>query len=255
VLETLIPWVAALMRGLVLYRGISCGVIRRYPFFYAFIGGTLIVEVVVQVVYVRFAYLYTPFYWAAEFLTLLFACGIIFEIFDHVFIPFPGPQRFARLAGVVAFGATLFSSGIYPWVIHAGSINARMEELERNLRSIEALFLAAVLALIAYYRIRIGRNMKGMIAGYGISIVVSLTSMAVDTYTGGAFAGILGVARQLGYAVPVGIWALALWSYRPNPASMPPFQMEEDYERFAGKTQGAVLALRGYIGRAVGPSH
>jgi len=38
-----------------------------------------------------------------------------------------------------------------------------MEDLEVNVRSVQAIFLFAVLALISYYRIQIGKNMKGMI--------------------------------------------------------------------------------------------
>ena len=46
------------------------------------------------------------------------------------------------------------------------STAAATVELERDLRVIEALVLATVLAIVFYYRIELGKNVTGMILGF-----------------------------------------------------------------------------------------
>jgi len=251
--ELIISWVAMLLDALVLLRGIRGRLLSRYPFFYAFVAGVLLLDGPTLYVYKRLPSLYRTWYWSAEFLTLVLACGIVLEVFRHVLSPYPGADRFARITGIFAFTVILCSSGVYPLLERNGSVSGTMEELERNVRSVQAVFLVALLALISYYGIRIGRNMKGMIVGYGLSIAASLISMASYSYADGRFTAISRLAQQLGYTLPVAIWAVTLWSYAPNPEDAPAARIEEDYGQLVGRTRAAMGTMRAYLGKAVGP--
>jgi hypothetical protein len=55
-------------------------------------------------------------------------------------------------------------------------------ELERDLRTVQAMFLFGLLGVISYCGIAIGKNMKGMILAYGLYIATSLVSLAVRSY-------------------------------------------------------------------------
>jgi hypothetical protein len=132
-------------------------------------------------------------------------------------------------------------------------VSGTMEDLEINVRSVQAIFLFAVLALISYYRIQIGKNMKGMIAGYGFSVAAALVNLSAYSYAGSRLAGTLGIARQIGYTVPIAVWAVTLWSYAPNPVDAPAVRLEEDYEQLVVRTRTAMGTMRSYLGRAVRP--
>jgi hypothetical protein len=248
----IISWVAMLLDALILFRGLRCKQISRYPFFYAFVAGVLVLDGPTLYVYKMFPGLYRAWYWSAEFLTLILACGIILEIFRHVLLPYSGAERFARITGIFAFTVILFSSGVYPLLARNGSVSGTMEELERNVRSVQAVFLVALLTLISYYGIQIGKNMKGMIVGYGLSIAASLVSMAAYSYADGRFAAIARISQQLGYTLRDAIWVVTLWSYAPNPEDAPT-RIEEDYGQLIERTRAAMGTMRAYLGKAVGP--
>jgi len=253
VLQLIIFWVGVSLGALVLFRGLRSRVISKYPFFYSFIAGGLALEGLVFYVGASFPSLYRTFYWSAEFLSLVLACGIVLEIFRHVLSPYPGAERIARVTGIVAFAAVLCSSGVYPLLARLGSVSGTMEDLETNVRCVQAIFLFAILMLISYYRIQIGRNMKGMITGYGFSIAAALVNLSAYSYAGGRLAATLGIARQIGYTVPIAIWAVTLWSYAPSPVDAPAVRLEEDYEQLVVRTRAAMGTMRSYLGRAVRP--
>jgi hypothetical protein len=242
-----------LLEALTLFRGIRGGLISKYPFFYAFVAGVLVLDGPTLYVYKELPGLYRTWYWSAEFLTLVLACGIVLEVFRHVLLPYPGAERFARVTGIFAFALILLSTGVYPLLARSGSVSGTIEDLERNVRSVQAVFLFAILLLISYYGIQIGKNMKGMIVGYGLSIAASLVSMAAYSYADGRFAAIARITQQLGYTLRDGIWVVGLWSYAPNPVDAPSARIEEDYGQLVERTRSAMGAMRAYLGRAVGP--
>src|SRR5260370_14763009 len=53
-----------------------------------------------------------------------------------------------------------------------------LAELERDLRAIQALLLFVIVALLAYYRVPVGRNLKGISFGYGFDLCTSVMSFA-----------------------------------------------------------------------------
>jgi hypothetical protein len=248
----IIPLVGMCLQALLLIRGARSRLISKYPFFYVFVAGMLFVTGTLTYVYARLPGLYRACYWSGEFLTLVLAYGVILEIFRHVLSPYPGPSRLARIGGIAAFTAILCSSGVYPLMARYGSVSGRVQDLERDLRFVEAIFLVSVLALISYYGIPIGRNMKGMIAGYGLSVGASLMDLAAYSHASYEFRGTLVVALQLGYAIPFSIWAVTLWSYSPNPCAASEARLEQDYEQLVGRTRATLSALRAHLAKAVG---
>jgi hypothetical protein len=90
-------------------------------------------------------------------------------------------------------------------------------ELERDLRVIEALLLATVLAIVFYYRIELGRNVTGMILGFGAYVGVSLTTLALRSFLGPRFDTAWGLLQSASFVFGTAVWTVALWSYSPNP--------------------------------------
>ena len=116
-----------------------------------------------------------------------------------------------------------------------------MVELERDLRGVQSVFLFGILAVVFHYGISMGRNMKGMILGYGLYVGSSLITLATQsyavTYAGTSFYEIWKIVQPLSWNVSLVIWTFALWSFYPNPAPKPTIRLEEDYEVFASKTR------------------
>jgi hypothetical protein len=249
--DLIIPGASILLRLLLLLRAIRCRLVWKYPFFYAFIAGALAVDSLLIYVYARVPNIYLSCYWAGEFLTLALACGIVLEIFRHVLSAYPGVERFARNTGIFAFGVIL-CAGLYRLLTRLGTVGRTMADLETSVRVVQAIFLLTVLALISYYGIQIGRNMRGMMLGYGFSIASTLLNLSAYSYAGRFADGFL-IFRQVGYAISIAIWTVTLWSYAPNPVDAPAVRIEMDYEQLADRTRAAMGTLRGYLGWAVRP--
>jgi hypothetical protein len=252
----LIVWLVGLaLRSIILFRAVQTRVVRGYAFFFLYVFTTCIGDVLLYLAWVSHPALYQKTYWAMQFLTLAIGCGIVLEIFRHVLDPYPGSAKFASVVVLVTFGAVFFFALLYQiaapnWALQRGTA----VELERDVRTIQAIFLFGVFAVISYYRIPIGKNLKGMIAGYGLYIGTSLAVLALRAYDARrVFERTWSVSQQVSYDVSLLIWLIALWSYFPNPVPDASIHLEQDYEALAARTKRTLVAMRSHLARAARP--
>jgi hypothetical protein len=118
---------------------------------------------------------------------------------------------------------------------------------------VQATLLVCILAVIRHYEIPIGRNMKGMILGYGLYVGTSRVSFAVRAYAGMWLTSFWIFARPISFVISLFIWLIALWSYAPNPAPRSDIHLEEDYGALVLRTRALLGTMRGYLFKAVRP--
>lgn len=231
-----------------LWRVARAGTLREYFYFCAYIASSL-TTLALPIVYVVDRPSYNYWYWPIQFVTLLLGCGVVLEIFRHVLSPYPGAERFAKIATIAAFAA-VFGIGLIFLVFHLEpSSGVTGIELERNVRALQAVLLFSILAVIFRYAIPVGRNILGMMIGYGLYIFVSLTSRAVEAYAGAWLRAVWIYIQPFAFVMSLAIWLVAMWSYHPNPVQDPPTPIQEDYIAMASRTRRALHATRSYIGR------
>lgn len=233
----------------VLLRSLQARLFPRYYFFYTYVASVMIGSLVMLAVLLRMPASYYRWYWPLQFATLVTGYGILLEILNHVLEPYPGAERFARISGLVAFGLILCFAIVAPLVMPRRA-GGTVIEFERDLRCVQALFIFGLLAVIFYYAIPIGRNMKGMVMGYGLYIFSSLVSLAVRAYAGPSFTKIWSVAQPLSFDATLVIWLVALWSYCPNPVPDSNIPLEQDYEALVTKTRSMIEAIRSHFRKA-----
>jgi len=243
----LIMGLGLLLEFSLLGRGLQTRLIKRYYFFYLYVASVIFFTAVMILANWTAPSLYDRWYWPLQLGTLVTGYGILLEIVNHVLAPYPGAERFARFSGLGAFGVILTFALLAPLVAPHWS-RGTIIEFERDLRSVQAVFICGVLAVIFYYGIGMGRNMKGMIMGYGLYILTSLMSLAVRSYAGTRFDQIWDVVQPLSFDISLVIWLVALWSYCPNPTSDHMIHLEEDYGALVERTKDVMGAIRAYIG-------
>ncbi len=244
----------SVLPSVILYRAFRVKTFKTYPFFYAYVASTLsfLAPWIVYLADSRSYFeSYARWYWPIELVTLIFGCGIVLEILRHVLSAYPGAEKFAMIAGIVtfigAFSVALASPLVTPGLAAAGTL----AELERNLRSVQAILLFGVFAVILLYRIPLGRNMKGMILGYGIYVGTSLASLALRAYPRAPFHNVWRFAQPVSFLISLSIWLAALWSYHPNPVPDSDIGLEDDYDLLVSHTRRALDMTRSYLGRAM----
>ena len=245
----LIMSLGLLLAFLLLSRGLQTRLIKRYYFFYTYIASVIFFTAFMMFANWTAKSLYDRWYWPLQLATLVTGYGILLEILNHVLAPYPGAERFARFCGLGAFGSILSFALLAPLVLPHWS-RGTVIEFERDLRSVQAMFICGLLAVIFYYGIGMGRNMKGMIMGYGLYILTSLLSLAVRSYAGTQVDQIWHVVQPFSFNISLVIWLVALWSYCPDPTPDHRILLEEDYGALVARTKGVMGAIRAYIGKA-----
>jgi hypothetical protein len=252
---SLIIWRAGIfLELLVAYRFLRTRTLLRYPFFFAYIAISLLADTSGYIhFYLAGPALYSQWYWVKQIVTLIAGYGILLEIQKHVLSPYPGAERFARNAGIVAFGLVFCFAVVYTSMMPAWSVAGTTVEFERALRTVQAVFLFGILGVIAHYRIEIGKNMRGMIFGYGLYIGTSLMSLAVRSYAGTSFDTAWNFIQPFSWVLSLFIWLAALWSYYPSPAPASATHLETDYEAFVVRTKVMMGTMRSHLAKAARP--
>jgi hypothetical protein len=176
---------------------------------------------------------YTKYYWPVHLVTTVAGCAVVLEILTLALASYAGAARFLRRLCMLLLGAVV----CYGWArVALGGLNTAART-ERDLRLVEAVFLAAMLLVANYYSIRLGRNLKGLILGFGGYVGISLIALSQFIATGPPFLKLLlGYLQTGAYVLALVIWTVALWSYAPNP--VPERRaIEPDYEILALQTR------------------
>jgi hypothetical protein len=152
-------WLGIALEILILVRSVKGNSCQKYPAFYLYLGTLLLIELLRFSVYTFKPRFYGPFYWYTEFLATTVAYAVILEVYKHALINSPGVARIARtflwgVLGAVILKATLNAVTKLVW-----SPATTHAELERDLYAVQALLLAGIIALLAYYAVATGRNM------------------------------------------------------------------------------------------------
>jgi len=249
--DELIRWGGIGSMILLLLRGQQSGLVSRYPAFYFYIFFVLSQSFLRLYFYHWKLSLYRYTYWATEFVGILVGCGVVFEIFRMGLKAYPGASRIARnclvllfvIAVVVAVANTARDPGWW-----AG---ATVTEIQRTMRMVQAFSLLALVLLFLHYSIPFGRNLRGILFGYGLFVAGSVIWLTF-AYTGaGRFRNLWLYLYPLLYDITLVVWIGHLWGYCPNPQISASAQFEQQYERVAAATKRRLQEARSYLGGAI----
>jgi len=246
-------WATILLELVLLLRILKNGVLRAQPIFAAYLGCVFASSTSGYIVYEANPPMYRYWYWGWEFVCVLAGYGVVLELLEKSLAAHQGLREFARNTGLAVLALIVgFTSS---QLIFARGLSAARtsDEVERNLRTAELVLLALIILVIRYYGIRVGRNVKGVILGYGLAVVVIVVDNALRFYLGMRFQALFSSVRSCSYLIAVLVWTAALWSYDPNPASQTPPRFPSDYVSVARTIKGALSGMRGNLGKAVRP--
>jgi hypothetical protein len=235
------------LMGFILARALWGKFLSRYPYFYIYLLYVLGQTTACFAVYYLNPKAYARVFWSTEFFAVILGCGVIWEIYSQALGPYVGVARLVKsllfgVIGVVVVGVilrnSLSSNSTFPFEVTA--------HLDRSLRETQAIFLGLILALLLYYAIPLGRNMKGMIVGYTLYIAVLVCNLAFRTFLWREYQ-----LAQFAYTASLGVWCVSLWSYSPNPLPESRSKLQLDYEALSEKTLQALARARRYLSRGI----
>ena len=249
---TSLLWIAGVaLESVILLRFLKRRLYAHYPFFFVYLVVVWSGEIALWLIYRYHFASYSRFFWADQFLALLAGFGVLFEIVRKSFQRYPGARTFATsvLAIMLAVLCGYFVFRLLPSsvIVHGFS------DLERDFRAIQALTLGGVLVVISYYRIEVGRNLFGIIAGLGLYVGSTVLSHELKSYVGPAFNAAWSVIQPYTYLISLLIWVFTLWSYAPAADPKIPPDIDDGYGAFARQTQHTLGTLKAAVSRADRP--
>lgn len=238
-LTQIIWWSGVFLEFLLLLRGFQGKLFVRFPTFYAYVFFVFAKSFLLFDVYRRAPRQYAFTYLVSQFVALVLGSLVLFEIYRVALRRYPGTARVARnlllLVFALAFAKVLvnYSYGP-PW-----GLATTYEELERNLRVVQAFAVLAIIIVFVVYAIPRGRNLKGVLAGYGLFVASRIVQLSLLSQLGSSFERIFLYLEPFAYLTVLCIWTVALWSPATEPAHSPsPLEIADaDHPALVSRTQ------------------
>lgn len=246
-------WVCISLEVMLLVRAVRGRLFPTFPLFYCYILLVLIIDLMSGPVYVYYPALYPSFYWATELVLAAVSCGVLLEIYNQSLKTYPGVARFFRVLLLVVFLAVAIRVGMGSWGSLHISFGRTVAELERNLRQLQGILLCCLLGLFVYYKIAIGKNLRGLVFGYTLFIAADLITLTFIAHPATGLSLLMRKIEPILYALALFIWLWALWESRAQAASEAPCGIEKDYEHLSQETRLMLVRARAHLARAVRP--
>lgn len=204
------------LEGLILLRGREGGLLRRFPFFYAYVAFVLLGSASAYIiVYQVQPHFYPTAYWFYFMATLVAEFAVLVEVSDHIFLPYPPIRRLGRLLALGICGTFLVFYIIPSLMEHRPSSVAILDLVKRTSLT-KAVIIIVLLAAVRYYRLPLGRNVSGMLLGFSIYLGTNVANFALAEEFGPAlYYQTFVIVLPLSYTLSLLVWTIALWRYEP----------------------------------------
>jgi len=248
-----IYWIGLALEALLLVRAFRGSLAFRYPVFYGYISFILLQDLVRFVAHGWRPGLYPSLYWTTEFVAMLFGCAVVFEIYRLGLSSYPGTARMARKLLMFVFAVAMVGAIASAWNDPRWWVEAATTDIEGALRAVQAVAIVALIALFLCYVIPFGRNLRGILLGYGFFVAWNVASLPLVSSASSGFHHLLSSVYPVSYFVVLCFWLVHLWSYHPVPQSQTNIRLEQDYQTLAAATHRRLQGARGYLAKAVRP--
>ncbi|MFZ0856969.1 MAG: hypothetical protein WAN10_08980 [Candidatus Acidiferrales bacterium] len=247
-------WAACIvLEGVLLVRATRANLLTKFPLFYTYIAWVLAKDLLSIPIYAHYPSFYASFYWGTELLLAAISYGVLMEIYNQSLKNYPGVARFFRIFLLAAFLVIAAKVCIGSLSSLHLAFGRTVAELERNLRQVQAVLLSCLLILFVYYKIAVGKNLRGLVAGYSLLVGTQVITRTFAFHPAAGFDPLMRKIDPLLYALSLFIWSLALWASRPEVAADAPCGIEQDYEHLAQETKMVLLRARTHLARATRP--
>lgn len=237
-------WLSNVLVVLLLVQAVRGNFFTKYVLFFSYVSYVLVVNLVAFYVYSFRPEEYLAFYWYTQFLGVAGSYCVTWEIYTHVLRDYPGTAKMARCLVSVSLIGVLGTALVNAFSGEASGLVKSVIRFERNLQAVQAILLTLLLILIRYYAIPLGRNLRGLIVGYGFFIGAGVITLTLRSYLGTPFQFWWQYLQESSGLMTSMIWVPAFWSYVPNPEPDVSIRLEEDYAVLAERTYRAIAKAR-----------
>lgn len=251
-LEIALWWTGILVAAVLFVRAVHTGLCRKYWLFFSYLGWVLAVEVVRFYVISSDAHVYRQFYWHTQALSVIAGYCVILEAYRGVLRNYPGAQKIATTILLALLAIVVGKAYSHPFEGPTDWLLSFTAEVERDMRTVQGLLIAFLIAVILYYSIPVGRNLLGIIFGYTLFIGTNIINLALQSSLGPSYWTPWRYLQSASYFVALLIWCITLWSPQADPKPEAVVLRERDYGLLASRTSNLLSRVRNHIVRPFG---
>jgi hypothetical protein len=236
-----------------LFRAARTNLFQKFPLFYSYIASVLAKDILSIPVYTYAPSWYGSFYWSMAVLLAAISYGVLMETYHQSLKNYSGVAKFFRIFLFIMFLVIAAKVAVGSFSDLHSPFGRVVAELERDLRQLQAVLLCCLLLLLLYYKIAVGKNLRGLIFGYSLLIG---TEVITRTFAFNPATGFDAVMRKIEpalYAVSLLIWTVTLWASSPEVVADRSCGIEQDYGHLARETRMMLVRARAHLARAARP--
>lgn len=242
-----IAWMATIILEVVLlFRGWKSGHLSKFPIFFFYISLVFLQSVLLYVTAHFYSARYSDAYWTFELVDVFVGCAVVVEIYRIGLAEYAGVRKMARNSLLFVFSLTFgrvvltAQEGLSNWS------TMMTIQLERDMRFVQIGALLTLLLLLSLYAVPIGRNLCGILLGYGTFLGTNILNLALMRRFGNHVQSFAAHLQSWSYVFVLIVWTVYLWSYAPRrwKASSPRVL---SYAELYAKTRQRLGETRGII--------
>lgn len=204
------PWIAAL-----LLQAVLTGILlvkrtwKKFPFFVAYCLANLVLGLACYAAHGWFPRFYFTIYWVKEALGVLLGLAVVYEIFRHLFRPYPALRRLATQIFHVAVVLLVLLGCIVAYQQHSGEtypLMAACLAMEQVTRIIEVGLLGFLFLFASAFGLHWRQYVFGMALGLGVFAAVELVAVTMRLQFGFTANSMFNVVRTISFNSSLFIW-------------------------------------------------
>jgi hypothetical protein len=247
-------WLAAIvLEAMTFSRAVGARFLEQYKLFYAYLGFVLLRDICLLPVYFRWPRFYPYAYWGSEPVNVLLGCGLVWEVYKLAFARYPGAARVARSVLLFLFIFATARILVKAWESPNWIPGSTAFQIDRDLRIVQGALLLALVALFVYYATPLGRNINGIVGGYGLFLATSLINLTLRNDLGKSFQREWQYIQPTCYLLVLVVWCVTLWSYAPVPEPEVGPSFEGDFPALRKRTRMKLLSACARLLRDIHP--
>jgi hypothetical protein len=238
-------WGGLSLLVVILCRMASVKLLTRFPLFSLYLGVICSSSMGLMFLLPNTSQPYAVAYWIKEFVTAALSFGMLCEIYNEAFGPYPGIRKLASTVFCILFMAVAARAAVNLWQSPHHTLTAAIVEFEYGLRTLQALLLLALIGLVVHYALPLGRNATYLAVGYAVYLGVRVATLNALFQVGLYNRAWASLLAQVSWNFTAIIWCVGMWV--PAATRLPVQSLECDYERTSRQTIAALGQIRNYV--------
>ena len=244
------PWTAGLvLQAILVFVLLAKKMWQRFPIFFVYSGISFIFDLVLYSIFHFFSLIptyhsiyatinrpYMTTYWLSEGIGLVLGLAVVYEVFKHLFTPYPALRKLARHSLQAAMALLAILGCVVAYFQPGGATQwgeSALYAVEQATRILEVGLLLSLFVLASAFGLHWRQYVFGMAVGLGVFTAVELVAVTMRLQFGVNASSTFNMIRAVSFNTSLLIWIgyILVPELKQSPKEMPKRAQLEQWNR------------------------